>query len=58
MKPRILVIALVLSIAAVPLTASTGHTVTSLRVKDPLEAAVAGLQAFIPTCIEEESVPA
>jgi CubicO group peptidase (beta-lactamase class C family) len=57
MKPRTLVIALVFLIAGVPLTASTSHTVTSLRVNEPLEAVVADLQAFIPAYMEEEGVP-
>jgi CubicO group peptidase (beta-lactamase class C family) len=46
-----------LLVVGFPLTASTGHTVASLRVNEPLEAVVADLEAFIPDYMEQEGVP-
>jgi CubicO group peptidase (beta-lactamase class C family) len=59
MKTRTLVvIALAFLLAAgVPVTASTGQAMASLRVHEPLEAVVADLEAFIPATMEQEGVP-
>jgi CubicO group peptidase (beta-lactamase class C family) len=59
MKTRTLVvIALAFSlIAGVRSTASTGQAVASLRVNEPLGAAVADLEAFIPAYMEQQGVP-
>ena len=47
MRTCTLVVALVLLSAGSSSTASTGDAVASLRVNEPLEAVVAGLETFV-----------
>ena len=58
MRTCTLVIALVFLLSAgSSSTASTGDALASLRVNEPLEAVVAGLETFIPASMEQEGMP-